>query len=107
MSRRRALADSYSLFEQAMLDRLGEMVERLDILIELSIPPMNLEGLKLGEVEKSILELCDLKNTADDMASKLGKTTTHIHKTLSGLRDKNLIKSLKIGEKTFYIRTRR
>lgn len=102
------MTDKKSLteFEALMLNKLDQMIERMNILIELSIPPLNVEGLKLGKVEEAVLGLCDLKNTANDMASKLGKTSTHIHKTISVLRDKNLVKSLKIGDKTYYIRTR-
>ena len=98
---------SHSNFESSLLGKMDRIVERMNILVELSIPPTTLEGLKLGGVERAILELCDLKNTAEDKANKLGKTTTHVHKTLSGLRDKNLIESLKVGDKTYYMRTRR
>jgi len=96
-----------SEFEKKTLEKLDEIVERLNILVDLSVPPLNIEGLKLGEVERQILELCDLKNTREDMASKLGKNLKHIDKTLTGLRNKGLIRSLKIAGKTCYIRLKR
>jgi len=90
-----------------VVERLDGLIERLDILVTLSVPPLNIEGLKLGEVEKQVLELCDLKNTREDMASKLRKNLKHIDKTLSGLRDKGLIRSLKTSGKTYYVRLKR
>lgn len=94
-------------FEVGVLEALEQIIERLNILVELSVPPLNVEGLRLGKVEKQVLELCDLKNTREDMTNKLGKKITHIDKTLSGLRGKGLVRSLKIGDKTFYIRSKR
>jgi len=98
---------SLNSFERLMRDKLDQFIERLSILVELLTHPLNIEGLRLGRLERILLELYNLKHTANGIAKKLGKTSSHVHKTLSGLHDKNLIKSLKIGDKTYYIRTRR
>lgn len=98
--------DDMSSFENVMLEKLDQIVERLNVLIELSIPEFHIEGLKLGSVEKTVLRLCDLKHTRKEIAKKTRKTENQIDVTLNSLRRKKLIKSLKIGNKTFYVRTR-
>ena len=91
-------------FETRMLEKLEEIVDRFDILIELSVPPLNTEGL--GKTEAKILELCDMKHTANDMKKKLKKTKNLIDVTLHKLRSKGLIRSIKVGKKTYHVRTR-
>lgn len=97
--------DDMTSFEKAMLEKLEQIVERLNILIELGIPEFKIEGLKLGSVEKVVLKLCDLKHTRKEIVKKTRKTENQIDVTLNNLRRKKLIKSLKIGNKTFYVRT--
>lgn len=96
-----------SKFEIKMLEKLDEIAERLTLLVELNVPPLNIEGLKLGKVEKEVLSLCNLKHTTKDMSSKLRKKPGHIRKTLTGLRKKGLIRSVEIRGETYYMREKR
>lgn len=93
-----------TLFETKTLEKLEEIVDRLNVLIELSVPPLKTEGL--GKAEAKVLELCDMKHTANDMMKKLKKTRNMIDFTLHKLRDKGLIRSIRIGKKKYHVRTR-
>lgn len=90
-----------------LLGKLDEISELLTLLVELSVPPLNIKGLRLGRTEKDVLALCDLKHAEQDMASKLGKKSSHIRKTLAGLRKKGLIRSVKVRKRTYYLRVMR
>jgi len=94
-------------FETQALKKLEEIVYLLNLIVELNVPPVNIKGLKLGKVEKAVLDLCDLRHTTDEMASKLKKKPGHISKTLTGLKKKGLIKSVKVEGRTCYIRVKR
>jgi len=98
---------AFSKFELKLLEKLDEVVDRLNLLVELTTSPPNIEGLKLGPVEKSVLELCDLRHTRQEMASKLKKSLDVIGQKLKTLREKRLVESVKFGEKTFYLRLKR
>lgn len=93
-----------TVFETKTLERLEAIVDRLNILIELSVPPPKTEGL--GKTEAKVLELCDMKHIANDMMKKLKKTKNLIDVTLHNLRSKGLIRSIKVGKKTYHVRTR-
>ena len=93
-----------SLFETKALEKMEEIVVRLNMLIELSMPPLKTEGL--GKTEVKVLEMCDMQNTAKDMMKKLRKTRNAIDGALHNLRTKRLIRSIKVGKKTYYVRTR-
>jgi len=93
-----------TVFENKTLEKLEAIVDRLDILIELSVPPPKTEGM--GKTEAKVLELCDIKHTANDMMKKLKKTRTLIDVTLHNLRSKGFIRSVKVGKKTYHVRTK-
>lgn len=92
-------------FEQAALEILEQIAERLELLVALSIPPPDAEQFGLSGVERQVFELCDMRHTADDIAKKLNKRRGHIDVTLTGLRKKGRVRSLRIGKKTYYVRT--
>lgn len=94
-------------FEVKLLEKLDEVVDRLNLLIELSVPPLNVEGLELGEVERDVLALCDLRHTTKDIASRLRKTPNNMKQIVFQLRKKGLIESVKIRKETYYARLRR
>ena len=96
---------SLTEFEQKALEKLSQIVEKLELILDLSVPPLNIEGIALGEVEEKVLELCNMKNDTDDIATKLGKKRHHIEVTLHNLRKKGLIRPVKVGSKTYYVRT--
>lgn len=88
-----------------LLDRLDRIVERLDLLLLLSVPPFNPEVVKLGPTESYILDLCDLQHTTEEMVAILKKSRNAVDTTLSGLRKKRLVRSLRIGSRTVHART--
>jgi DNA-binding transcriptional ArsR family regulator len=94
-------------FEVKALERLSQIVERLNILIELSVLPLKIEGLEIGKADLEVLELCNMKNTTEDMARKLKKNRNAIGQALHRLKEKGLVRSIKIGDKTYHVRTGR
>ena len=93
-------------FEQAALERLEQIAERLELLVALSIPPPDAEKFGLSGVEKQAFELCDMRHTADDMAKKLNKRKGHVEVTLTRLRKKGVVQSIKIGKKAYHVRVK-
>jgi len=90
-----------------LLEKLDEISGLMNLLVELSVPPLNIERLRLGKTEKDVLTLCNLRYTQQDMKTKLAKKSSHISKTLTGLRKKGLIKTVKLGKRTCYVRMKR
>lgn len=81
-----------------------EIVERLDVLISLTIPRFIESNYQEKGVQVDILKLCDFENTSDDMARKLKKSRNRIDVNLSKLRSKGLIKSVLKNGTTVYVR---
>jgi len=90
-----------------MLEKADDVIEKLGLLVELSVPPFDPKGLTLGPVEERVLELCDLKHTRQEMASELKKSLNVIDQRLNKLRERRLIKSVQIGGDTLYLRLSR
>jgi flagellar biosynthesis/type III secretory pathway chaperone len=90
--------------KSAELQYLETISQQLDVLIQLSIPKSNTIPSNVGRTEREVLELCDLRNTVADMMKKLNKKRSHIAKTLTTLRKKNLIASMNIHDQTYYVR---
>ena len=42
----------FSKFETELLERLDKISELVNLLVKLSVPPLNIEGLKLGKQKK-------------------------------------------------------
>lgn len=87
-------------------DRLNRIVERLDVLISLSLPRFKKESYDFSGVKIDVLELCDYEHTVNDMVKELNKSTNQINVTLSWLRSRGLMKSVEKGGKTYYIRVK-
>ena len=87
-----------------LVEALQQISQRLDVLIQLSIPRRGLQPAKIGPTEMAVLELCDMTNTIADMTKKLRKQNSHITKTLTILRQKRLIASVKLGSETYFVR---
>jgi DNA-binding transcriptional ArsR family regulator len=86
-------------FEE-MLKSLKSIEEKLEILINLQKVAM--PKPKVTTEEKKILKLCDKKHTAEEIAKETGKTENNVNVTLSRLRDKGLIKSAEVKDRTVY-----
>lgn len=57
---------------------------------------------KLGTEEKKILKLCDRKNAIDDIMTRTTKSRNDVKVTLTRLRKKGLIRSVKVKNKLVY-----
>ena len=85
-----------------LLKSLKSIEAKLDILIALqkAVSPKP----KVSKEERKILKLCNRKHTIKDIMKETGKTETNVNKTLSMLRKKALIKSVKLKGKLVYER---
>ena len=84
---------------------LEEIKERIEILIYLNIPPFGKEkyGVKDG-TQLRVLKLCDMRYTIQDMSTELKATKKAISRAIEKLMKKGFIRSLKIKDKTVYVR---
>jgi hypothetical protein len=81
------------------------ILERLDALVQLSVPAMT-------EVEKEtdetrVLRLCDYAHTREEIAKGMGKSLNRIDVVLNSLRKVGRIRSLPKDGMTVYVRLRR
>jgi len=75
-------------------------------LIGLSIPPPETGRIKLSKLEQAIYDLCDLQHSRKEIATTLKKSPNLISVTLNRLKRKGLIRSVKIVDRTCYLRLR-
>jgi len=85
-----------------ILGMLKNIDSKLSILI--SIQKSSIEPPKLGKEEKSILKLCNGKNSVEEMTKITNKTRSNIEVTINHLKKKGLIRSTKINKKTVYVK---
>jgi predicted transcriptional regulator len=83
-----------------------EIVERLDIVISLLIPPYEEAKYPIKGLALEILQLCDLQNSSTDIVKKLKKPRTAIDNNLSKLRALGLIRSVPKNSGTYHMRLR-
>ena len=83
--------------ELEIVKLLRSIDSKLDTLITLTrlITPKQ----HITTQEKKILELCNRKNTVSNMIQKTQKKRNTIEVALSGLRSKDIIKSVTLSEK--------
>jgi Fic family protein len=85
-------------------DLTRQLIERIDILVSLNIPPYSEGKYPVKGIANDLLKLCDAENTAQDMVKKTGKTRNQIDVNLTKLRNKGLIRSVTKDKKTYYVR---
>jgi DNA-binding transcriptional ArsR family regulator len=83
-----------------LMKSLKDIQDRLDIII--SVQKATMPKPKITVEEKKILKLCDKKHTAEEIATATNKTENNVNVTLSRLRDKGLIRSVEIKDRTVY-----
>ena len=81
-----------------------EVIERLDILISLSVPAFNEAKYPVTGLGLEVLRYADASHTVDDICKKIKKPRTAVDTILSRLRAKGLVKSVVKSSKTYYIR---
>ena len=82
------------------------VVERLDVLIHLSIPAYTETNYNFSGLPVKIIELCDFEHTRNDIISKLGKPANQIDPALTKLRQSGIIRSVIKNQKTYYVRVK-
>lgn len=92
--------------EREFLRKMDKIIDRLDLLLRISLPPPRVEGVKLGKLEQAVFQLCDLRHTRKDIANKLKKSSNLIDVTLNGLKKKGLITAVEIEGSARYMRLR-
>jgi len=88
-------------FEE-LIKSLKGIEDRLEILI--NIQKATLPKPSIGKEERKVLKLCDKKHIVEEIAKETSKTETNVNFILSRLRDKGLIRSVKMKGKTVYER---
>ncbi len=89
-----------------LVQRLDAILERLDMLLVCAVPPLADAKGELGKVESAILGLCDLQHTCEEIAARIGKGKNHVEVTLTKLRRKGLVRSVKSNGRVVYLRSR-
>jgi len=85
-----------------LLKTLKDIDSKLSILI--SLHKSTIKQPKIGEEAKSILKLCNGKNSVEDMITITKKKRNTIEVSLSSLRKKGLIRSTNFKNKTVYVK---
>lgn len=81
------------------------ILERLEVLVQLSIPPMESAEKETDEIK--VLRLCDYNHTREDIAKEIGKSLNRVDVVLNGLRKAGKIRSVPKDGATVYVRVRR
>ncbi|MCK4590074.1 MAG: hypothetical protein KAT77_06530 [Nanoarchaeota archaeon] len=84
---------------------LKDIKEQLEIIISLMVPTFSEDsyGLQKG-TQLDVLKLCDLQYTQQEIASKIKKTKKAVARAIENLSARGLIKSIKKGNRTVYLR---
>jgi len=88
--------------DKQVLKVLKNIDTKLSILI--SLQKSSVKPSTLGKEEKSILKLCNNKNSVEDMTKATNKTRKNVEVTLSHLKKKGLIRSTIINKKMVYVK---
>ena len=81
-----------------------EMIALLSVIVRLSIPKLTPEEHSLTGDQEAIYNLCDANHTIEVIAETIGKPPKQIRTSLSRLRTKGLIDSVKKLSKVYYFR---
>jgi len=93
-------------FERKFLQKFDDIVQRLDLLIQLSIPPPETGRTQLTQLEHAVYGLCDLQHSRKEIAKTLKKSSNLVSVTLHRLKKKRLIRSARFADRTCYLRLR-
>ena len=80
------------------------ILERLEALIQLSIPP--LQAIEKETDEIRVLRLCDYSHTREEISRSLKKSLNRVDVVLNALRKTGKIRSVSKDGSTVYIRMR-
>ena len=85
-----------------LLNCLRGIDSKLNTLITLA--RLTAPKQEASDEEKKILQLCNMKNTVDDISKQTQKSKHNVEVILSKLRKKGIIKSVKMDGKVVYAR---
>src|SRR5437762_3344329 len=84
---------------------LSDIIERLDTLVLLLLPPQPSSlGVNGDSLVSQILSFCDYNHTTEEIVAATKKNTSHVAKELSLLRTKGLVKTVKRGNRSVHVR---
>ena len=86
-----------------LIGLLRNIDDKLDTLVNFQRTLM--PKPKLGKEERRIFKLVDRKNTIADIMAKTGKSRNDVKVTLTRLRKKGLVRSIKIKSRLVYEKT--
>jgi len=94
--------------DKAQFKELMKSLKNIELKMDMLVKLLKVSAPKpkVTLEERKILRLCDKKHTIDDMMKETGKTRTNVRATLTHLRNKGLIESIKIEGKLVYRRIR-
>ncbi len=78
------------------------ILERLETLVLLSVPPMPRPDRETDETR--VLALCDYAHTRDQIAKTIGKPLNRVDVLLNALRKEGKIRSVSKDSSTVYVR---
>ena len=85
---------------------LKQIVDRLDVLIHLSIPTYSESNYDFSGLAVRIIELCDFEHTRNDIIKKISKPANQVDPALTKLRQSGIIRSVIKDQKTYYVRVK-
>lgn len=85
-----------------LLGSIKDIEGKLSILI--SLQKSSTKPPKLGTEEKSVLKLCNGKNSIDEISKTVNKKKNNVKVTLTHLKKKGLIRSSKFNKKIVYVK---
>jgi len=96
------------MVDEELIEKFSEINERLEVIIHLlqSQIMLNESPIKEGTRKRDVLDLCNFSYTREDIKKILKMNISQVDNILSDLRKMDIIRSIKIGENIFYIRTR-
>ena len=88
----------------AMFPMLEDVLSHLTVLVRLLVPAPTPDEFNLKGEQREVYILCDSMHTIDEIVKIIGKPANQVRMTLTRLRRKELVQSVKLGGRVVYFR---
>lgn len=88
----------------AMFPMLEDVLSHLTVLVRLLVPAPTPDEFNLKGEQREAYILCDSMHTIEEIVKIIGKPANQIRMTLTRLRKKGLVQSVKLGGRVVYFR---
>ena len=88
----------------AMFPMLEDVLSYLTVLVRLLVPAPTPDEFNLKDEQREVYILCDSMHTINEIVKIIGKPANQIRMTLTRLRRKGLVQSVKLGGRVVYFR---